>query len=58
MLLNSESPLTKPRTQWFDHSLALEGMLVENLPFRGRGRSRLIQYLDVDGDLSDVVQEG
>jgi hypothetical protein len=34
MLLDGESPVTKPRTQWFNHPLALEGMLVENFPFR------------------------
>jgi hypothetical protein len=33
-------------------------MLMENLPLGGRRRARLIQYLDVDGNLSDIVQEG
>ena len=55
MLLHRESPLAEPRAQRFDDSLAFERVPVENLPLV-RGRSpRLIQYLDVHGDLSYVV---
>jgi hypothetical protein len=57
MLFNGESPLTEPGTERFNHSTALYRMAVENLPLRRRGRSRLIQYVNVDRNLSHIVQQ-
>jgi hypothetical protein len=55
MLLYGKAPLTEPLAKGLNHSLALERMLVENFPLGGRGSARLIQYLDVDGNLSYVM---
>jgi hypothetical protein len=57
MLLDREPPLAKPRTQWFDHSHALDRMLMEDFPLLWCGRARLVQNIGVDGDLSNVVQK-
>jgi hypothetical protein len=35
VLLYGKTPLTQPLTKRLDHSLALEGVLVENFPFVG-----------------------
>jgi hypothetical protein len=55
VLLYRKTPLTEPLTEWLNHPLALERMLVENFPLGGRGGARFVQYLDVDGNLSYVV---
>ena len=57
MLLYGKTPLPEPRAQRLNHPLALKRVLVENLPLVRRGSARFIQNLDVDGDLSHVMQQ-
>jgi hypothetical protein len=57
VLRNRESPFAEPFPEWLKNSLALQRMLTQDLPLRFRWFSCFIQNIDVDGDLSNVVQE-
>jgi hypothetical protein len=57
VLRNRESPFAEPLPEWLKYSLALQRVSTQDFPLRFRQLAHLVQNIDVDGDLSNVVQE-
>jgi hypothetical protein len=57
VLRHRESPFTEPFPEWLKYSLAFQRVTTQDFPLRFRRLAHLVQDIDVDGELSNVVQE-